>query len=51
MAALRGSPAAVPRSELADVAVDPEQGARCLASLLADGLAVRVGTGHVGLPD
>jgi A/G-specific adenine glycosylase len=51
MAALRASPAAVPRSELADVTVDPEQGARCLESLLADGLAVRVGTGHVGLPD
>ena len=52
MAALRASPNAVARSELAEVAaVTPEQGARCLDSLLADGLAVRVGTSHVGLPD
>jgi A/G-specific adenine glycosylase len=51
MAALRGSSAAVPRSELAGVAVDPEQGARCLNSLLADGLAMAVGPAHVGLPD
>jgi A/G-specific adenine glycosylase len=51
MAALRGSPAAVSRTSLAGVAVDQEQGARCLASLLADGLAVLVGDAHVGLPD
>jgi A/G-specific adenine glycosylase len=51
MAALRGSAAAIPRSDLAVVAVDPEQAGRCLASLLADGLAVPVGPEHVGLPD
>jgi hypothetical protein len=33
------------------VAVDQEQGARCLASLLADGLAVRVGAAQIGLPN
>jgi A/G-specific adenine glycosylase len=51
MAALRASPTTVPRTSLVDVAGDPEQAARCLDSLLADGLAVRVGTGHIGLPD
>ncbi len=51
MAALRASPTAVPRSELAGVAVAGEQGERCLASLVTDGLAVPVGAAHIGLPD
>jgi A/G-specific adenine glycosylase len=51
MAALRGSPIPVSRASLTAVAVDQEQGARCLASLLADGLAVRVGAAQIGLPN
>jgi A/G-specific adenine glycosylase len=51
MATLRGCATAVPRTELAGVSADPVQGARCLASLLADGLAVQVGPAHIGLPD
>ncbi len=51
MATLRASAAAVPRTELTGAAVEPIQGARCLASLLADGLAVPVGAAHIGLPD
>ncbi len=51
MAALRASHGAVDDGTLADLCTDAEQGRRCLASLLVDGLAVRVGAGHVSLPD
>lgn len=51
MAALRASHIPVPEGSFADVCSDPEQGNRALASLLSDGLAVRVGAGHIGLPD
>jgi A/G-specific adenine glycosylase len=51
MAALRESRAPLPEISFVDVSVDAEQGIRALASLLSDGLAVRVGVDHVGLPD
>jgi len=51
MALLREGSVPVPRTELAIVAVDQVQAARCLQSLVADGLAVLVGSRHVSLPD
>nr|WP_328841163.1 A/G-specific adenine glycosylase [Nakamurella leprariae] len=50
MAALRDAPAAVAEGELAAVWPDVQQWRRCLDSLLADGLAVRVDVGWIGLP-
>ncbi len=50
IAVLRDSVGAVPESALSRVVDDAEQGARCLASLLADGLVVRVGPDLVDLP-
>ncbi|HEY5151980.1 MAG TPA: A/G-specific adenine glycosylase [Mycobacterium sp.] len=51
MAALRASHRPVPDGALAELSTDTGQGHRCLASLLVDGLAVRVGAGHIALPD
>lgn len=51
MAALRTSPVPVPEISFVEVSVDAEQRRRCLASLLADGLAVRVDPIHIALPD
>ena len=51
MAALRRSPGPLPVVAFGDPSLDPEQTARCLASLLADGLVVRVGATNLGLPD
>jgi len=48
---LRASHTPVPGISLVDVSADPEQALRALTSLLADGLAVRVGADHVGLPN
>jgi A/G-specific adenine glycosylase len=50
IAVLRDSVGAVPESALTRVVDDAEQGARCLASLLADGLVVRVGPDLIDLP-
>ena len=50
IAVLRESIGAVPESALSRVVDDPQQGTRCLASLLADGLVVRVGPDLVDLP-
>src|SRR5690606_21009244 len=43
MAALRSAPGAVAEPQLLGLAADLEQGARCLASLVTDGLAVAEG--------
>ncbi len=43
IAVLRDSVGAVPESALSRVVDDPLQGSRCLQSLLADGLVVRIG--------
>lgn len=51
MAALRASHGPVHDGTLAGLSTDAEQGHRCLASLLVDGLAVRIGAGHIALPD
>ena len=54
LAALRASHGPVGQETLAalsEPSTDPEQGQRCLASLLVDGLAVRVGAAHIALPD
>ena len=50
MAALRASAVPIPEIVLADVAIEADQSARCLASLFADGLAVRAGSAHIALP-
>ena len=50
MAALRASNVPVHDATLGGLSADAEQGQRCLASLLVDGLAVRVGAGHIALP-
>ena len=50
IAVLRDSVGAVPESALSRVVDDAAQGARCLQSLLADGLVVRVGADLVDLP-
>ena len=47
---LRESVGAVPESALSRVVDDAAQGARCLQSLLADGLVVRIGADLVDLP-
>jgi len=51
MAALRASQGPVHDDTLAELSTDAEQGHRCLASLLVDGLAVHAGAGHIALPD
>lgn len=51
MALLRANQEPVPEISLAQISSDPDQGPRCVASLLADGLAVRLRVGHVGLPE
>ena len=51
MAALRAGHRPVDDGTLAELCTDAEQGHRCLATLLVDGLAVRVGAGHIALPD
>ncbi len=51
MAALRASDGPIPEVTVAQLSADTEQGLRCLASLLADGLAVRVDSVHIALPD
>jgi A/G-specific adenine glycosylase len=50
MAVLREAPDAVPEQALAAVWPDREQGERALASLVTDGLAVRVGNATYALP-
>jgi len=52
MAALRASPTPVRVVDLAGLTAEPDvmQGRRCLNSLLADGLVVRIGESHVSLP-
>ena len=50
MAVLRGSPDPVPAEMLETVWPDAAQRDRCLAGLLADGLAVRVGNESYALP-
>ncbi len=50
LAVLRSSPGPVAASELADVWREPVQRERALATLLADGLAVRHGTDRYALP-
>lgn len=51
MAVLRHSPGPIPDSAVWQVVTDGEQGRRCLDSLFADGLAIRIGVEHVALPD
>jgi A/G-specific adenine glycosylase len=51
LAALRESRTPLPDMAVAPADVGAEQLARCLASLIVDGLVVRVGPAHIGLPD
>ena len=51
LAVLRESSTPVPDIAFAHTDVEPAQLSRCLASLLLDGLVVRVSPGHIGLPD
>jgi len=51
MAALRHSALAVPEVSFASTAADAEQVRRCVASLVADGLAIRVESTHLALPE
>ena len=50
MAALRESIVPLPVSSFTASGTDPYQVRRCVASLLADGMAVQVDDGHVALP-
>jgi A/G-specific adenine glycosylase len=51
MATLRASSLPVAESSFTTAATDPHQVRRCLVSLVADGLAVRVGDEHLAIPD
>ncbi len=51
MATLRDSSGPVPESAFAHTDVNADQLTRCLASLLTDGLAVRVDDAHIALPN
>jgi len=51
LAALRESRTPLPDIAFAHPAVQTEQLARCLASLVVDGLVTRIGPAHIGLPD
>lgn len=51
MAVLRESPDPVPENSVTEPGGNGEQSRRCLSSLLTDGLVVRVGATHLGLPD
>lgn len=51
MATLRASSLPVAEGSFTTAATDPHQVRRCLASLVADGLAVRVDDEHLALPD
>ena len=51
MAALRDSALPVPEVSFASTAADCEQVRRCVASLVTDGLAVRVQSTHLALPE
>ncbi len=50
LSALRDSNLPLPEIAFTATGSDPDQVDRCVASLLADGLAVRIGPDHVGLP-
>jgi A/G-specific adenine glycosylase len=50
LAVLRAAPSAVRKSELRACWADPQQGARVLAALIADGLAEEHRDGTIGLP-
>jgi A/G-specific adenine glycosylase len=51
MAALRHSALPVPEISFVTTTADNDQLRRCIASLVADGLAIRVAPGHLALPD
>ena len=51
IAALREAVGPLPVTALAQADLQAEQLTRCLAALVTDGLVVRVGSGHISLPD
>ena len=51
MASLRAGHGPISAAELGQLEVEAAQLERCLASLVADGLVVRIGDAHLGLPD
>ena len=51
MASLRAGHGPISAAEIGQLEVEAAQLERCLASLVADGLVVRVGDAHLGLPD